>query len=66
MENKIISTQDLFDEIKNFERDNHYTECKTTKQMALSISKIGDFSYRNNSMAVLYCSWADLFNLANI
>lgn len=46
LNNKKIPTQEVFQMIKDFEKENKYTECKTVIQAGMFINRVGDFKYR--------------------
>lgn len=48
LNNKKMSTQEVFQMIKNFEKENKYTECKTTIQAGMYINRVADFKYRTS------------------
>lgn len=48
LENVKLSTMELYDKIKDFEKHQGYTETKNTKFMSLQIQKIADFNFRTN------------------
>jgi hypothetical protein len=48
LENQKYTVNKLFEEIKQFEKENGYTETKTTQYMALKLKQIGEFAYKSN------------------
>jgi hypothetical protein len=54
LNNKKISTQEVFEMIKTFEKENKYTECKTSIQVGIFINRIADFKHRTNKGSGFY------------
>ena len=49
LEGRKYSVIELFEKIKDFEKSQGYTDLKTTQQMSMILSDIGDFTYKSGS-----------------